>query len=152
MRQASKVKCKIALATCLIGAANAVLAQQSVSIGEIQHAANRNGDKSMALLELVFEPVVHNPLAGLGAGGGMAAQMFMVLVACMLAVGVVWAMYHFVSGMIATGQSGEFLGERKSSPWFVIRMSAGFTALVPIFGGYCGAQILMLWGALMGVG
>ncbi len=136
----------------LLMSASTVLAQQSVSLGEIERAANLSGDKSMALLELVFGPVVRNPLAGIGAGGGMVAHMFMVLVSCMLAVGVVWALYHFVAAMIATAQSGEFLGERKSSPWFVVRMGAGFTALVPIFGGYCGAQILMLWGTLMGIG
>lgn len=142
---------KIVLVAGLIHASTA-LAQSSVSMGEIERAANRSGDKSMALLELVFGPVVRNPLAGVGAGGGMVAHMFMVLVSCMLAVGVVWALYHFVAAMMATAQSGEFLGERKSSPWFVVRMGAGFTALVPIFGGYCGAQILMLWGTLMGIG
>ncbi|MFP3276726.1 MAG: DotA/TraY family protein [Paraburkholderia sp.] len=31
-------------------------------------------------------------------------------------------------------------------------MGVGFTGLVPMFGGYCGAQIIMLWGTMMGVG
>src|SRR5260364_213634 len=128
-----RLLCLVAL--CLMLSASAVSAQQPVSMGEIQNAANRSGDKSMALLELVFGPVVHNPLAGLGSGGSMIARMFAVLTGCMLAVGIVWAIYHFVTALIATGQSGE-----------------GFSSLVRAVGGYCGAQILMLWGAMMGVG
>lgn len=130
----------------------AASAQSSVSIGDIQSAANRGDDKSMSLLELVYGAVVHNPLAAGGGAGGMIAQLFMVLNSCILAVGVIWALYHFGSAMIATGQDGEFMGQKKSSPWFIIRMSVGFTGLVPIFGGYCGAQMIMLWGTMLGVG
>lgn len=126
---------------------------QTTSIGEIQNAANRSGDKSMAMLEMVFGNVIHNPLAATGGvGSGMLANIFMVITSCILAVGLLWAIYHFGSGLIATGQDGEFLGQKKSSPWFVIRMCIGFCSLVPIFGGYCGAQVIMLWGTMMGVG
>lgn len=142
-----------AIAAWLLTTASISFAQSSVSMGDIQNAANRGGDKSMSALELVYGSVVHNPLAsGGGAGGGMIAQLFMVLNSCMLAVGVIWAMYHFGSAMIATGQDGEFMGQKKSSPWFIIRMGFGFTGLVPIFGGYCGAQMIMLWGTMLGVG
>jgi conjugal transfer/type IV secretion protein DotA/TraY len=130
----------------------AASAQSSVSMGDIQNAANRSGDKSMSLLELVYGSVVHNPLASGGGAGGMIAQLFLVLNSCMLAVGAIWAMYHFGSAMIATGQDGEFMGQKKSSPWFIIRLGVGFTGLVPIFGGYCGAQMVMLWGTMLGVG
>lgn len=127
-------------------------AQSSVSMGDIQNAANRSGDKSMSLLELVYGSVVHNPLAAGGGSGGMIAQLFLVLNSCMLAVGAIWAMYHFGSAMIATGQDGEFMGQKKSSPWFIIRLGTGFAGLVPMFGGYCGAQMVMLWGTMAGVG
>ncbi|WP_244113519.1 DotA/TraY family protein [Burkholderia cepacia] len=140
----------IALAILLVSATS--FAQSTVSMGDIQNAANRGGDKSMSLLELVYGSVVHNPLAAGGGSGGMIAQLFLVLNACMLAVGAIWAMYHFGSAMIATGQDGEFMGQRKSSPWFIIRMGVGFAGLVPVFGGYCGAQMAMLWGTMLGVG
>ncbi|MGA3842227.1 DotA/TraY family protein [Ralstonia nicotianae] len=126
-------------------------AQAQMSLDFIQNAANRSGDKSMSLLELVYGSVVHNPLAGSGSGG-MLAQVFLVLNSCMLVVGVLWAIYHFGAALIATGSEGEFMGAKKSSPWFVIRMTAGFASLVPLFGGYCGAQVIMLWGTMMGVG
>ncbi|AYB60431.1 hypothetical protein C2124_07395 [Ralstonia solanacearum] len=82
----------------------------------------------------------------------MLAQVFLVLNSCMLAVGVLWATYHFGAALIATGQEGEFMGAKKSSPWFIIRMCAGFSSLVPLFGGYCGAQVIMLWAMMTGVG
>lgn len=126
--------------------------QSSVDLGVIQNAANRGGDKSMALLELVYGSVVHNPLSASGGSGGMFAAVMLVLNSCLLAVGVIWSLYHFTSAMIATGQDGEFMGQKKSSPWFIVRMSFGFTGLVPMFGGYCGAQVIMLWGTLLGVG
>lgn len=141
-----------AAATVLTLASATSFAQSSVSIGDIQNAASRSGDKSMSLLELVYGSVVHNPLAAGGGSGGMIAQLFLVLNSCMLAVGAIWAMYHFGSAMIATGQDGEFMGQKKSSPWFIIRLGFGFTGLVPIFGGYCGAQMVMLWGTMLGVG
>lgn len=135
----------------LLSLAGTSFAQVQVSVGDIQSAANRSGDKSMSLLELVFGSVVHNPLAA-GGSTGMLAQVFLVLNSCMLAVGVLWAMYHFGAALIATGQEGEFMGAKKSSPWFVIRMCAGFSSLVPVFSGYCGAQVIMLWGTMIGVG
>ncbi len=79
------------IAAWLVTTASISLAQSSVSMGDIQNAANRGGDKSMSALELVYGSVVHNPLvSGGGAGGGMIAQLFMVLNSCMLAVGVIW--------------------------------------------------------------
>ncbi|WP_238812529.1 DotA/TraY family protein [Paraburkholderia sp. SG-MS1] len=126
--------------------------QASVSMGDIQNAANRSGDKSMSLLETVFGSIVRNPLTAGSGTGSMVAQMFLVLNSCMLAVGAIWATYHFVASVVATGQDGEFMGQKKSSPWFVIRTSTGFSSLVPVFGGFNGAQAVMLWGTVLGVG
>jgi conjugal transfer/type IV secretion protein DotA/TraY len=127
------------------------------SIGTITNAASNGTDKSMSALQLIYGPVAENPLSGgstssSSTSSGLISQVFLVLNSCILAVGVIWAMYHFGSAMIATGQDGEFLGQKKSSPWFIIRMGVGFAGLVPMFGGYCGAQIIMLWGTMMGVG
>lgn len=126
--------------------------QASVSMGDIQNAANRSDDKSMSLLETVFGSIVRNPLTAGSGAGSMVAQMFLVLNSCMLAVGAIWATYHFVAALIQTGQDGEFMGQKKSSPWFVIRTSTGFSSLVPVFGGFNGAQAVMLWGTVLGVG
>ncbi|MGF6755258.1 DotA/TraY family protein [Paraburkholderia sp. GAS42] len=129
----------------------AVMAQQTESIGQITSAANNGTDKSMSVLQMVFGSIVTNPLSG-GGSGGMLAHLFLVMNGCILGVGAIWALYHFVSALIATGAEGEFLGQKKSSPWYVARMGGGFSMLVPVFGGYSGAQAIMLWAAMLGVG
>lgn len=142
----------VALPLIAVTATSFAQQRSSISIGIIQAAANRSGDKSMALLESLFGPVVHDPLAAGGGAGGMIGQMFMTLNLCALAVGAVWAMYHFGAALIATGQEGEFMGAKKSSPWFVIRLGAGFVGLVPAFAGFSGVQVVMLWATMIGVG
>ncbi|WP_144153306.1 DotA/TraY family protein [Paraburkholderia sp. BCC1885] len=152
--------CRLIALSSLFAVAGAAFAQTAAStqsIGSITNAASNGTDKSMSALQLIYGAVATNPLSGGGtvssaSSSGLISQVFLVLNSCILAVGVIWAMYHFGSAMIATGQDGEFLGQKKSSPWFIIRMGVGFTGLVPMFGGYCGAQIIMLWGTMMGVG
>src|SRR5258706_3263340 len=76
----------------------AVMAQQTESIGQITSAANNGTDKSMSVLQMVFGSIETNPLSGGNSGsGGMLAQVFLVLNGCILAVGAIWAVYHFVS-------------------------------------------------------
>lgn len=144
-----------ALLWALSDAASAQVASTQ-SIATITSAASNGTDKSISALQLIYGAIASNPLSGggaaSGASGGLISQVFLVLNSCILAVGVIWAMYHFGSAMIATGQDGEFLGQKKSSPWFIIRMGVGFSGLVPMFGGYCGAQVIMLWATMMGVG
>ncbi|WP_176059966.1 DotA/TraY family protein [Paraburkholderia sp. BCC1876] len=152
MKNLDKLKRAMVATSLLLATATSFAQQQSVSIGDIQNAANRSGDKSMSILETMFGPVVHNPLAAGSGASGMIAQMFLVLNSCVLAVGVIWAMYQGTTALIATGQDGEFMGQKKSSPWFVIRMGAGFTGLLPAFGGFSGVQMVMLWGTMIGVG
>jgi conjugal transfer/type IV secretion protein DotA/TraY len=156
-RMFSKLNGLVAL-LWLITASGTALAQTSShqSIASITSAANNGTDKSMSMLQLVFGSIVTNPLSSSsssgGSAGGMISQVFLVLNSCILAVGVIWAIYHFCAAMIATGAEGEFLGAKKSSPWYVIRLGAGFAGLVPMLGGYSGAQAIMLWGTVMGVG
>jgi conjugal transfer/type IV secretion protein DotA/TraY len=133
----------------------AVMAQstQTESLSSITSAANNGTDKSMSVLQLVFGSIVTNPLSGSSSSSASGiAQVFMVMNSCIFAVGGIWAIYHFVSALIATGAEGEFMGAKKSSPWYIARIGGGFTLLVPMFGGYSGAQAIMLWATMIGVG
>lgn len=127
-------------------------AQSSESIGQITSAANSGSDKSMAALQQVFGSVVTNPLSSAGGSGGMIGQILGTLNASILVIGAIWASYLFFSAMISTGAEGEFLGQKRSSIWFTIRNGIGFALLVPIAGGYSGAQLIVLWATMMGVG
>jgi conjugal transfer/type IV secretion protein DotA/TraY len=154
----TRTKCASSLLAFLWLAATstAVMAQTTTeSIASITSAANVGSDKSMSVLQLVFGSIAANPLSSSSSSSSTTsgiAQVFTVMNCCILGVGALWAMYHFVSGLIATGAEGEFMGQKKSSPWYVVRTSIGFMLLTPIAGGYSGAQVLMLWATMMGVG
>lgn len=141
------------VALALLASVQLAHAQSTQSINSIMSAANSGTDQSMALLTNVFGSVATNPLSG-GGSGSAIAQVFGTLNASVLVVGALWACYLFFAAMIATGAEGEFLGQKRSSIWFTIRNGVGFTLLVPIpgLGGYSGAQLLMLWATMMGVG
>ncbi|CAE6697176.1 DotA/TraY family protein [Paraburkholderia domus] len=141
------------VALALLALAQLAHAQSTQSISSITSAANSGTDQSMALLTNVFGSVATNPIGG-GGSGSAIAQVFGTLNASILIVGALWATYLFVAAMIATGAEGEFLGQKRSSIWFTIRNGVGFTLLVPIpgLGGYSGAQLVMLWATMMGVG
>lgn len=127
-------------------------AQSTESIGSITSAANTGTDQSMAALTQVFGSVMSSPLTGSSGSGSTIASIFGTINACVLVIGALWACYLFFAAMIATGAEGEFLGQKRSSIWFTIRNGVGFTLLVPFTGGYSGAQLIMLWVTMMGIG
>jgi len=126
---------------------------QTESIASITSAANNGTDKSMSVLQQVFGSIATAPFSSsAGSTSGMLGSIFLTLNVCMLAVGGLWAMYHFVTALVATGADGEFMGAKRSGLWFVLRNAAGFAGLVPIVGGYSIAQTIMMWSTMMGVG
>lgn len=141
------------VALALLASVQLAHAQSTQSISSITSAANSGTDQSMALLQSVFGSVAMNPIGGSGSGSAIA-QVLGTLNAGVLVIGALWACYLFFAAMIATGAEGEFLGQKRSSIWFTIRNGVGFTLLVPVptLGGYSGAQLLMLWATMMGVG
>jgi conjugal transfer/type IV secretion protein DotA/TraY len=140
------------VAAALLASAQLAHAQSTQSIGSITSAANSGTDQSMALLQNVFGSVVTNPLTGGSGSASAIGQIFGTLNACVMVIGALWACYLFFAAMIATGAEGEFMGQKRSSIWYTIRNGVGFTLLVPFTGGYSGAQLLMLWATMMGVG
>lgn len=69
-----------------------------------------------------------------------------------LAIGAVWLTYNFLAATVQSAWDGEFLGKRFHSVWMPIRLCIGFAALLPMFDGWCGAQIAMYQVAKMGAG
>jgi conjugal transfer/type IV secretion protein DotA/TraY len=140
------------VALALLASVRLAHAQSTESIRSITSAANSGTDKSMELLQSVFGSVVTNPISDASGSASAIGQIFGTLNASVLVIGALWACYLFLAAMIATGSEGEFMGQKRSSIWFTIRNGAGFTLLVPFTGGYSGAQLLMLWATMMGVG
>lgn len=142
----------VGVAAALLASAQLAHAQSPQSISSITSAANSGTDQSMALLQSVFGSVVTNPLTGGSGSASAIGQILGTLNACVMVIGALWACYLFFAAMIATGAEGEFMGQKRSSIWFTIRNGVGFTLLVPFTGGYSGAQLIMLWATMMGVG
>lgn len=69
-----------------------------------------------------------------------------------LAIGAVWLTYNFLAATVQSAWDGEFLGKRFHSVWMPIRLCIGFAALLPMFDGWCGAQVAMYQVAKMGAG
>lgn len=128
----------------------------STSLDQLTTAANNGTDKSMQLLQQVFGSIVTNPLGGSSSSSssstsGMIAQILTPINTIILTLATLWAGYIFVSGLIATGAEGEFMGAKRSSIWFTIRTAIGLSMAVPI-AGYSLAQLIMLWATVGGIG
>jgi conjugal transfer/type IV secretion protein DotA/TraY len=143
------------LAVVMMASAGLGHAQSAMTVSQITSAANNGTDKSMQLLQTVFGSIASNPLNGgssSSGSGGMIAQALGPLNASILVIGAIWACYLFLAALIATGAEGEFMGAKRSSIWFTIRNGFGISMMVPITGGYSGAQLIMMWATMMGVG
>jgi conjugal transfer/type IV secretion protein DotA/TraY len=152
-------KIRLLVTPILTTLASAAHAQSAMTMSQITSAANTGTDQSMQLLQTVFGSIASNPLSG-GSGsssgssgsGGVIAQILGPLNGSILVIGGIWAIYLFVAAMIATGQEGEFMGAKRSSIWFTIRNALGISLMVPVTSGYSGAQVIMMWATMMGVG
>jgi conjugal transfer/type IV secretion protein DotA/TraY len=87
------------------------------------------------------------PAYGLGDMGKLMARFCQAT----LFVGILIFGYVLASAAVQTADDGEFLGRRYSSVWMPFRIVWGFIMAMPTPLGYCGAQILVLWMAVMGI-
>lgn len=114
----------------------------------IAHAADifavPNSDLSKILfLDVLFpSDLGQSPLAG----------VMLVFNSLALILGGVLAAYTLIAGTMQTAHDGEMLGKKWSSMWLPIRMSIGTALLIPAAGGFCAAQVLVLWMITQGVG
>lgn len=67
-------------------------------------------------------------------------------------VAVLFLIWEVFSGMIASANEGEFLGKRTHTSWAITRTVVGGLSLIPAFGGFCLAQLVMLWATAVGIG
>lgn len=80
------------------------------------------------------------------------AEAFRVFNSTMLTIASGMLGWHTLSGMIATAQQGQVLGQRWNQIWAPVRVTAGVGALVPMASGFSAMQILVLQIALWGSG
>lgn len=68
------------------------------------------------------------------------------------AIGALFIAWVLISAIMSSAAEGEFLGKRNHSQWGPLRMTMGGAALVPAFGGFNLAQLIMVWATAVGVG
>lgn len=97
----------------------------------------------------ILQPVFGSLFGGSGSSalGGMFGQ----LNALALLIGSVITMYGFLAGTMATAHDGAVLGKKWSSMWVPIRLAVGISLMLPMSGGWCGAQMMVAWLAGQGM-
>ena len=82
----------------------------------------------------------------------VVSEIFTVLNMAILALGTVWLTYNILAATVQSAWDGEFLGKRFHSVWMPIRLFIGFAAILPMFGGWGAAQVVLYQVAKMGAG
>lgn len=111
-------------------------------------------DLSGAVLKQTFGDNFFDAIGTTGEAddGNPMAKMFSVFNKALIAVALFWFAFNAAAATVQTAEGGEFMGKRFSSTWIPIRFGIGITSLVPIFGGFCGAQLIFMWFAKMATG
>lgn len=71
---------------------------------------------------------------------------------CVLMLGGVLAAYTLIAGTMSTAHDGEMLGKKWSAMWLPIRTTVGAAFIFPTVGGFCTAQIIVIWLIHQGIG
>jgi|GEM_PF-3664452 len=94
------------------------------------------------------------PLLGAGSDASASpfSQLFEIFNSAMLSLGGLIAAYVMVAGTAATAHDGEMLGKQWSSMWMPVRTMLGLAFVLPVKGGFCVIQLIVLWLATNGIG
>ena len=110
------------------------------------------GDESQKLFQNLLGNFYTSPLTAVGGSTSLIGAMFLVFNSCIFVVGMLWAGYGLIGGIAETAQTGEVLGKRLSAVWLPIRMVTGIAGIVPVFGGFSLAQVLIVTMTALGIG
>lgn len=94
------------------------------------------------------------PLLGAGSDASASpfSQLFEIFNSAMLSLGGLIAAYVMIAGTAATAHDGEMLGKQWSSMWMPVRTMLGLAFVLPVKGGFCVIQLIVLWLATNGIG
>lgn len=120
----------------------------AVMFAQTAHAADLftvpDTDKSkLWFLDVLFpDNLAESPLA----------KVMTILNSGVLLIGGILAAYTLIAGTMATAHDGEMLGKKWSSMWLPVRTAFGTAMILPAAGGFCAAQVAVLWLIHQGVG
>lgn len=80
------------------------------------------------------------------------AIVFLGYNSAVMCAGMLLLAYTASAGFLQTSQEGELFGKRFSTIWLPIRLTVGTVGILPMFGGWSGAQAIMFFGTALGIG
>lgn len=115
-------------------------------------ASTPPGDKSVEIFTHLLGTFFSNPLSTIASAPTLIGSLFLVFNAAVFVVGMLWASFGLISGIVETANTGEVLGKRLSAVWLPIRMVTGIAGIVPVFGGFSLAQVFIISMTSLGIG
>lgn len=107
-------------------------------------------DLFMSMLSMIAPNV--GPVPGFQGQSGTAtpahtamAQGFMMFISALFFLAGMQVAWHTISGIVATAQEGKVLGQRWHQVWAPVRVVSGVGFLAPALGGFCVAQVVVLY-------
>lgn len=79
-------------------------------------------------------------------------QILLMVNLTILAAGIFWLTWNILAAITQSAWDGEFLGKRFHTLWMPIRNAIGIAMLIPAFGGWGAAQLILYQAAKMGAG
>ncbi|WP_175992690.1 DotA/TraY family protein [Burkholderia vietnamiensis] len=94
------------------------------------------------------------PLLGGGSDASASpfSPLFSILNTAVMTIGGLIAAYVMLSSIASTAHDGEMMGKQWSSLWVPIRTTLGMAMILPVKGGFCLIQLIVLWLATQGIG
>lgn len=114
------------------------------------------GDAAVNVLREMFGPVVDH----VSNSGGIDQQnadslmnrMMGPFNSAALFLGMLFVGYVSIKGVVDSAHDGEVLGKKMSEIWVPIRTVGGSALVLPAFGGFCLAQLIILWVLVQSIG
>lgn len=107
-------------------------------------------DLFMNMLSMIAPNV--GPVPGFQGQAGSAtpahvamASGFMAFISALFFLAGMQVAWHTISGIVATAQEGKVLGQKWHQVWAPIRVVSGVGFLAPALGGFCVAQVVVLY-------
>ncbi|WP_374553297.1 DotA/TraY family protein [Aquitalea pelogenes] len=126
-----------------------LFAQTALASGAPDLFTPSSNDVSMKILGSMFGDLFSKYTSG---GVDVLSGPMGVFNQAVLIVGGILATYTLLAGTLGTAHDGEMLGKGFSSIWVPIRYAFGTALIIPVQGGYCGAQLLIAWLVAQSVG
>ena len=142
-------------AAFIVGNAHAATAAAPITTDDLATAANSANDPALSAIgafEKLFGSIALNPISMIGEPNTVVSQVMIIINMVLMAMGSVWVTWSLVKGSLMTAQEGQFIGKSMHSAWVPFRMIVGTASLVPVFKGFCLAQIVMLFAIQLSIG